>query len=100
MKLIFLYNFAANVLTGDNAIDGIPKTPASSTKIQDILTFSFELLAAICFLIIIIAGLRFILSAGEPGKLNSARQAIIYALVGLAVSLSATVIVKFVIGSL
>lgn len=47
--------------------------------------------------VIIIAGLRFITSGGDSAKASSARQAVIYALVGLVVAVLSKTIVTFVL---
>ena len=49
---------------------------------------------------VIYGGFRFILSQGEPEQANAARSTIINALVGLAIAVSATVIVSFLFSSL
>ena len=97
MNIINPLTQLASVLPADTNID-IPKTGLSSNgKITELLNYSFGVLAAISFLVIVIAGVQFILSSGEPQKINTARNAIIYAAVGLAVSLLAMVIVSFVL---
>lgn len=77
----------------------IPTTPANAATLQDILSVVFATLGAICVLVVIIAGIRFMLAQGDPGKISSARSTIIYALVGLVVSMMAFVIVGFVLGN-
>lgn len=50
----------------------------------------------ICVIIIVIAGLRYVTSQGDSGAVTKAKNAILYAVIGLAVSLSAFSIVRFV----
>ncbi len=50
--------------------------------------------------IMIIAGLRFITSGGDPGKVESAKNAILYSSIGIAVALSAQAIVSLVLNNL
>lgn len=54
----------------------------------------------ISLFIMTIAGLRFITSGGDPQKVTSARQAIVYATIGIAVAISAQAIVTFVLNRL
>jgi hypothetical protein len=97
MNIINPLNQLASIFPDSTKVD-IPKTGLSSNgKITELLNYSFGVLAAISFLVIVIAGVQFILSSGEPQKINTARNAIIYAAVGLAVSLLAMVIVSFVL---
>ena len=48
-------------------------------------------------IIIIISGLRMIVASGDSNSINSARNGIIYALIGLIVAASAQILVAFVL---
>lgn len=93
-----LYLFATGILGGDTS--GIPgtKTP-TATNFMNVLQYIFGIIAAISFLMIVFAGFKYVISIGDPQKIVSARKTIVYAIVGLIVSLSATAIVSFVIGA-
>jgi len=97
MKIHYLLKQFASIIPADQI--NIPKTTelSGSGKITELLNYSFGVLAAISFLVIVIAGVQFILSSGEPQKVNTARNAIIYAAIGLVISLLAMVIVSFVL---
>ncbi len=79
---------------------GLPTTCAGTTSLQSILGIVFGVIAAVAVLIIVIQGIKFMLSNGEPQKAADARKGIIYALVGLGVALSAEAVVRLVIGKL
>jgi hypothetical protein len=49
---------------------------------------------------VVLAGLKFVTSGDEPQEVAKARNNVIYALVGLAIVVSADVIVTFVIGKI
>jgi hypothetical protein len=51
-------------------------------------------------MIIVIAGLRYILAHGDPSATATARNAILYAVIGLLVSMAAFSIVTFVVGGI
>lgn len=53
---------------------------------------------SISVLMVVIGGLRFTLSSGDPQKTTAARQQIIYAVVGVAIAVFAQTILTFVIG--
>jgi hypothetical protein len=79
----------------------LPQVNASGSEpIKTVLQFVFALLGGIAVLVITIAGFQFVLSRGDPQKTATAKNAIIYALVGLAVAMSAFAIVTFVIGKI
>jgi hypothetical protein len=56
-------------------------------------------LGALAFLMIVVAGFRYIVSEGESEKIAEAKRMIIYSLVGLVVVALAATIVNFVISS-
>ncbi len=68
-----------------------------STTIQDGINLVSIVVGIIAVIMIIIGGLRFVLSDGDSGKITTARNTIIYALVGLVLVAFAQVIVKFVL---
>ena len=78
----------------------IPKTGSpDNNDVADLLRIVFGLAGAIAVLVIVIAGIMFILSQGDPQKSATARNMIIYAGVGLAVMVAAFSLVSFVAGS-
>lgn len=89
-KLLF---FAQGIVSDDS----LPKAELTENTVTNLLNWFFVLAAIISFLVIVIAGFRFIISSGEPEKIATARRTIIYAAIGLIVSLSATAIVTFVV---
>lgn len=65
--------------------------------IQSIINLISVIIGIVAVIMIIIGGLRYITSGGDTGKVGSAKNTIIYAVVGLIVVALAQVIVKFVI---
>jgi hypothetical protein len=62
-----------------------------------ILELAFGMLGAVSMLVIVIAGIQYILSRGDGAKAGNARSVIIYAGVGMAVALTAFAIVRFIV---
>jgi len=89
----------AQIEIGENEID-VPKTEIKQNSVQNVLQLVFGSIAGIAILVITVAGLYFVLSRGNPEKSNRARNAIIYAAIGLVVSILASAIVRFVIGTI
>lgn len=56
------------------------------------------IIGALSVIMIIIGGLRYVLSGGDAAGLKSAKDTILYALIGVVVSLLAFALVSFVIG--
>lgn len=89
---------AADCGDGSKSCDtGLPKINATGVQLNQILAIFFGILAAISVLMIIIAGLHFISSQGNPQETARARDTILYAIIGLVVALLAESIVFFVL---
>ena len=74
-------------LFGEN---GIFKT------ITNVLLF---IIGAISVIMLIIGGIRYVVSGGDSGAITSAKNTILYAIVGIVVAILAYALVNFVIGS-
>lgn len=85
----------ASFLTKDDV--NIPKTELNQGRITTVYELIFGILGGIALIIIIIAGIKFITSQGDPQATAKARNTIIYAAIGLAVSVAAFSIVAFVL---
>lgn len=70
------------------------------SKIQLVFQMISVTMGAIAVLVIAIAGFQYVISAGDPNKTARAKDAIIYALIGLTISAFAYTIVTFVIGNI
>lgn len=80
-------------------ITPLPQTHADAGSIQNILTIVFTIVGAISVLMVVIGGLRYVTAQGDPSQLSKAKGTIIYAIVGLIVSICAVAIVTFAMGS-
>lgn len=95
MKLMQIFSqIDVDIGTGPDQIN-IPQTTTGDSTITTVLSLVFGVMGAVAFLIIVVAGLRFTLSRGDPGALNKARNTIIYAAVGLVLAMLAFTIVRF-----
>lgn len=102
---LILSNFAAsatvNCIDDNGKIDtcstGLPKVQGGSGELHTVLTLLFGVAAVISVLMILIGAMTFITSGGNPESATKARETIIYAVVGLVVSLSAEALVAFVL---
>ena len=64
----------------------------------NIINWVLIIVGIIAVLFIIIGGIRYATSAGDPDKVKKAKNTLLYAIIGLAVALLAAVIVNAVIG--
>ncbi|HVX58727.1 MAG TPA: pilin [Candidatus Saccharimonadales bacterium] len=68
-----------------------------SGKIKTLLNILSAVIGIVAVIMIIYAGFRYVTSAGSEGGVKAAKNAIIYAIIGLVVVALAQVIVHFVI---
>jgi hypothetical protein len=75
--------------------DGLPRVAATNSQLQLILNIIIGIVAALSVLFVVIGGMRYVLSSGDPQAASKAKNTIIYATVGLAISIFAEAIVAF-----
>lgn len=68
--------------------------------IQKIVGFLLGFVGGLSVLMIVIAGIMYITSGGDEGRVDTAKKWLTYAIIGLVVALLGWVIVKTVIGGL
>ena len=88
---------AANVTV---PVDNIPKVTVSSSTIGQALSAAFILIGGLSVLFLLIGAVRYTTSNGDQSQITQAKNTILYAIVGIVVSLSAFTIVQFVVGQL
>ena len=74
-----------------------PLGVANGSIVQTALSIAFGVIGALSFLVIVIAGFRYVLSQGDPQAASTAKNTIIYALVGLVLAIVAQSIVSLVV---
>ena len=87
--------FAAIKLQEDEL--NIPQAELDSNSFATGLELVFGVLGAAAFIIMVVAGLKFVTSRGNPDGVAKARNTVIYAAIGLVLSLLSFSIVKFVL---
>jgi Type IV secretion system pilin len=95
-----MWQFLTHAVVAQVDIGPLPQVSASASKLQSILSIVFVTTGAIAVLIITIAGFRYVVSRGDPNAVAGAKNAIIYAVVGLIISIAAFSIVTFVVNGL
>ncbi len=81
------------------AADSNPSADVDSI-IQTAIDIISIVVAIVAVIMIIIGGFRYITSSGESGAVTSAKNSILYAVIGLVVVALAQVVVRFVVGEL
>ena len=80
--------------------DPFPQVAANSGIVVVILNIVFSIVGALTLLFVVIGGVRYVISQGDPQNTAKAKNTIIYAAIGLAVTLLAATIVNYVVGNL
>lgn len=79
-------------------VDNVPKVSLDATQVGNILTAVFTFIGGLSVLFLLIGAVRYVTSNGDQGQITQAKNTILYAVVGIVVSLTAFTIVQFVIG--
>lgn len=68
--------------------------------LKDIVNILLFVIGTISVIMIIVGGLRYVLSGGDAGSIKAGKDTVLYAIIGLVVAIMAYAITNFIIGSL
>lgn len=94
--------FATGNTAAQHAINGLNATGTNSSKdangiIKDVVGIMMFILGALAVIMIIYSGIQYVTSVGDSGKIQKAKNTLIYSIVGLIVAIFAYAIVNFVL---
>lgn len=84
----------ANSAQGDQVPENITEEDGLIKRVVNILLF---IIGAIAVIMLIIGGIRYTISGGDQSQVTSAKNTILYAIVGIIVAIFAYAIVNFVL---
>lgn len=96
ISIIFLSFAGFALAAGDGIGVTLPNPLAGSgvtdfpTLIRKISEFITGIVASLAIIMFVWAGILFVTSAGNPGKIEQAKKALLYAIIGVAVVLAAS----------
>ena len=93
--------FAATDCTDSGSrvcLSPLPHVSAGASRLQVFLSVGIGIIAAICLLFLVIGGMRYVLSDGDPQRVSRAKGTVLYALIGLVITILAQTLVWFVVG--
>ena len=105
MNLVAIKFLAACKAAGTGGLicgDSLPQ-PATAGKdniLNNAFLIGFSIIGALAFLYLVIGGLRYITSGGNPEGTQKAKNQIVYSLIGLIITAVAATVVNFVIDKL
>ena len=85
---------------GSSEVCGAAKTDDATKIVRSVINTVLYVLAFIAVIMIIIGGIRYTTSNGDSGSIKSAKDTILYAVIGLVVAIMAFAIVNFVISNI
>jgi hypothetical protein len=88
---------AGEIDKGIDAIDGEEEAPSLGSQIEIVVNILLFILGAIAVVMIIIGGIRYATSNGDSSQIKTAKDTILYAVVGLIVAIMAYAIVGWVV---
>ena|SRR5688572_15556800 len=68
--------------------------------IKDVINLIIFIVGAVAVLMLVIGGLRYVLSGGDQAGVEGAKNTILYSVIGIVVAFMAYAIVNFVLGAL
>ena len=83
-------------LLGEADTLGVPKN--NGVDIMKFVDLALWVAGIIAVIVVIIAGINYSLSSGDPSKTTSAKNAILYSVIGLVITSSAIAITSYIIG--
>lgn len=101
MKLLFFTLAQATDINADEI--GLPKVQANDQTLGDVVGATFIAIGGIAVLYLLIGAFRYVIAGGGGSKgadVEKAKNTILYAVVGIILSVSAFTIVQFVLGRL
>jgi cytochrome bd-type quinol oxidase subunit 2 len=88
----------ANLQVGTEGCDTADSTDKVNNLIALVINIFSLVVGVVAVIMIIIGGLKYITSSGDSNNITSAKNTILYAIIGLVVVALAQFIVKFVLG--
>jgi len=90
--------FSLIPMTASAAITTITGSQTLAQIIGKVITWILAFVGVLAVLMLIIGGVRYVISAGNPAQTEGAKKTIIYALVGIVIVILAVILVNAVSG--
>jgi len=83
-----------------NAVTGSSKTSDLTAVIKLVVNIMLFIIGAVAVIMIVVGGIKYTVSNGNPEQIKNAKNTIMYAIVGIVLAILAYAIVNFVITQL
>ena len=78
----------------------LPSVPADQAHLEIIKNIAFSVIASVDLLVLVISGLRYVMSNGDPNALGRTKNSLVYSAIGLIVTISAFAIVTWLLNNI
>jgi len=92
--------FAGTCANSENAVCRAKNTDSVFNTLKSVINILLTVVGIVSVIMIIVGGVKYVTSAGDSSGVSSAKNTILYAVVGLVVALMAFAIVNFVLDRL
>lgn len=89
--------FTTDPNSNECSFAGLDANEKLNKIISEVINFFSVIIGIIAVLMIIVGGFRYIISGGDSGNVTSAKNTILYAIIGLLIVVFAQFIVKFIL---
>lgn len=79
---------------------GIAQVTLTQANVTSLVSAVLGLAGMVAVLFIVLGGISYATSAGDPGKISKAKDTILYAIIGLVVTIISFVAVQFILGGM
>ncbi len=93
-----IYRLMSQISAGD--LDKVPQGDLTESTVSTVLQTVFAIGGGVALIVIVVAGLFYVISMGNPQSTAKAKNTIMYAIIGLAVCIFAYTIVRFVLNQI
>lgn len=94
------FEFTQDPSSAECAGGGADATERINTLVRQVINFLSAIVGIVAVIMIIVGGLRYITSGGNDTSVTSAKNTILYAIIGLIIVALSQLIVRFVLGKL
>lgn len=91
---------STSACNGAKAVGGECDDKGLKTSLDAVFSTLFYVIGAVAVLIIILGGIYYITSTGDAARIKRAKDTVLYAVIGLVLTILARAIVGFVIGQI
>lgn len=88
-----------DLIAVDLSTNTIPKVQIDGATLEAVYNGVLVIAGIVSVIFIIVGGIKYSLSSGDPSEVSKAKNTILYSIIGLVVVMSAFAIIRFVTGS-